>query len=181
MMVGMGKPERLGFNPKDMNVLIEGKPVKEQLSSAFGVPMAMLGTDDVNLANAEAGERQYAKTGLTPRLRMKEQKLNEQLLPRWDQNIFCAFDDVIPENKEFVLKENDTYIKNNVYTINEVRASMGKEPVVWGDEPVQQTTSVEDIDIEDAAQLAKALEESLMYEMKKIDKRVNKVERDIDG
>jgi len=179
IMVGKGKPEKLSFNPKDMNVLIEGKPVKEQLASAFGVPMSMLGTDDVNLANAEAGRMQYAETGLTPRLRAKEQKLNEQLLPRWDQNIFCAFDDVNPEDKEFILKENDTYIKNKVYTINEVRASQGKEPVEWGDEPVQQAAPLEEMDMGEAADLVKALEESLMYELKKRDKRIAKVEDEV--
>lgn len=178
MMVGMGKPTRLSFNPKDMNILIEGKPIKEQLASAFGVPMSMLGTDDVNLANANAGRMQYAETGLTPRLRMKEQKLNEQLLPRWDMNIFCAFDNVIPEDKEFTLKENDVYVKGGVWSVNEVRASQGKEPKEGGDELKISSPNSNEMSPEEAADIAKALEEAVMYELKKLDNKIDKVERD---
>jgi len=178
LMVGTGKPEKLAFSPKEMDILQISKPVKEQLASAFGVPMSMLGTDDVNLANAEVGRMQYAETGLTPRLRMKEQKLNEQLLPRWDQNIFCAFDDVIPEDKEFKLKENDTYVKGGVWTVNEVRMTQGKEPIEGGDELRISNSNTNEMTPEEAADVAKALEEAIMYEMKKLDSKIDKVERD---
>lgn len=176
MYVGSGKIEKLGFSPKDMNVLLESKPVKEQLSSAFGIPMSMLGTDDVNLANAEQGRIQYARQGLTPRLKMAEEKLNEQLCPRWDVNIFCAFDEVIPDDKNYLLKENDTYIRNGLWTINEIREEQGKDPVEWGDEPPSVGSS--NIMEESIDDVAKALEYAVDLELKKLSKRIERVENE---
>lgn len=181
LVMGPGKVQQMNFSPKDINVLTEGKPVKEQLAAAFGVPMSMLGTEDVPYANARTGRLQYAEQGLSPRLKIIEQKLNEQLAPLYDSRMFFAFDNVIPTDREFELKENDTYIKNQVYTINEVRTALGKDPVAWGDEPATPFAQgpIEESS-EEMDKFIELMEHEVKKELKRIDKKVDNVKLDLD-
>jgi HK97 family phage portal protein len=55
---------------------------REMIREAFHVPKSMLGTaEDVNRANAEAGETQFARWTTTPRLEALKQALNEDPTP----------------------------------------------------------------------------------------------------
>lgn len=161
------KVSQISWSPKDMNVLLEGKPIKEELAAAFGVPMSMLGTDDVNLANAQAGRVQHAEKAIEPRLRRKEQKINEKLLPMWDDRLFCAFDDSIPENRELSLKENTENVKAGIWTRNEVRLSQGKEPIEGADELQISSSGFGGI-IQDPKYVADLLTKELDKELKKL-------------
>ena len=132
--------EKIGFAPREMAFLRGRKVTQEEIAGAFDVPLSLLTTESVNRANAEAGKAQYAERCLLPRLRRIEQKLNQDLLPQFDPRLFVAFENPVPADKEFRLKTQEIYLKNNVLTINEVRAENGREPVDWGDEP--QTSNI---------------------------------------
>jgi len=71
-----------------------------------------------------------------PRLRRIEFKINQNLLPRYDPRLFAAFDDPVPESREQHLREDETYLKLGVRTVNEVRDEKGLPPVPWGDTPM---------------------------------------------
>ena len=62
-------------------------------------------------------------------------KLNEQLLPRFDESLFVAFDDPVPENRELKLQEDTEHVKANIRLINEIREERGWEPTYYGDVP----------------------------------------------
>jgi hypothetical protein len=85
---------------------------------------------------------------ILPKLRRIEQKLNEQLAARFDDRLFFAFDNPVPEDKEYHLKEIQTNLSTGLTTINEERAKLGMEPVAWGDEPmrVQQAAATANAD-----------------------------------
>ena len=124
------------FTPREMNYVVGRKMNREEIAAAFGVPMSKLTTEAVNLANAYVGEHQYMQDTIQPRLRRIEEKLNEKLLPMYDENLFIAYDEVIPADKEFILKERTSNLGSYITTINEEREEMGKEPVDWGDVPL---------------------------------------------
>jgi len=123
-----------GFAPKEMSYLGGRKKVKEMIANAFGIPMSMLTTEAVNLANARAGNYQHAKNAMLPRCRRFEEKLNEKLLPMYDERLFCAFDSPVPEDKEFRLKEVESHLKSFYSNINQERQIDGLEKVPWGDD-----------------------------------------------
>lgn len=113
-------PEELSF--------IEGRRLTmEMICLAFDVPPGALTTKDVNLANAQVADQRHAKNGILPRLRRIEEKINEALLPRYDEKLFCAFDNPVPEDREFLLKQNTEYLKVGALSRDEVRYELGKD------------------------------------------------------
>ena len=110
---------------------------REEICAAYGVPMSKVTSENVNLANAYVGERQYAADTILPRTTRIEEKLNENsFIQRYGQNMFVAFDNPVPEDKEFELKERESDLKNSVKSINEVRKQRGLEEVEWGNIPL---------------------------------------------
>lgn len=127
----------LGYPPKDVGVQFMQQFSREEIAAAFGVPITMIQLNEASRAGAEAGNYQYMATTIMPKLRRIEEKLNERLCPLYDDRLFVAFENPLPEDKELRLKQIDTRISRGVTTINEERAIEGLEPVPWGDEQPQ--------------------------------------------
>lgn len=135
VLTGGAKVENISFSPKEMAFLQGRKASLNEIATVFGVPLSMLTPDNVNKANAEVGERQHLSNTVLPKLRRVEQKLNEKLLPMYDESLFVVYDNPVGEDKEFRLKEIELKLRTNYSTINEQRQIDGQEPVEWGDEP----------------------------------------------
>lgn len=134
--------QQIGFSPRDIAFLKGQKFSREEILGVYGVPLSKVTTQDVNLANAEVGEVQYQRDTVVPRLNLDEDKLNQDLVGMFDERLFVAFDNPVPEDKQFKLSKSDTYIKNGVLTINEVREQEGLEPVAWGRTPWMPMTMI---------------------------------------
>lgn len=126
----------LTFTPREMNYVIGRKMNREEIAAAFGVPMSKLTTEAVNLANAYVGEHQYMQDTIEPRLRRIEETLNEKLMPMYDENLFIAYDSVVPADKQFELQERISNLNSYITSINEEREKMGLDSVEWGDVPL---------------------------------------------
>lgn len=122
-------------SPRDLNFTQGRRWTKEQISNAYKVPISLLKTESVNRANAEAGEYQFAKYCILGEVTRIAQELNQSLCPMYDDNLFCAFDNPVPLDRERERQELETHLKTGFMTINEKRAKDGLEPVPWGDEP----------------------------------------------
>lgn len=71
-----------GFNMRDMQFAELRDVSRETIREAFGFPKPMLGAvDDVNRANAEAGEYVFARWLIVPRLERIKGTLNHDFLP----------------------------------------------------------------------------------------------------
>jgi HK97 family phage portal protein len=127
------KVELLNQSMGDLAALADLKATKEDIANAFHVPLSMLSTD-TNLANLQAAEHQHMSKAISPRLRRRDEKLNEQLIPLYDpsRRLFLASEDPIPLNREFTAKEKELDLKYGVVSINEDRMERGLEPVPWG-------------------------------------------------
>ena len=123
------------ISPKDMGVLASDKYAKEKLCNAFGQSLGMY-SENATEANSKTAYMSYMRDAVRPRLRRQEQKMNEQLCPRYDDRIFVAYDNPVPEDREYLLKKRDSDLKNFVISPNEAREQDGKEPAEWGEVPL---------------------------------------------
>lgn len=133
------KIDPLSLAPREMNYLAGRKASREEIAGVFRVPMSLLTMEDIAAAPAE-GQRQggmtFARYTVRPKCRMIDQKLNERLLPMYDDKLFCAFDDPVGEDRDFRLKEMESHLRTGYSTINQERLLDNQEPVEWGDVPL---------------------------------------------
>ena len=132
-----GELNPVSMTPKEMSYLNGRKWSREEILAVFGVPMAFVAIQEISRANAFEAKQIYAEQTIIPRLTLIEEKLNEQLTPDFDDNIFLAFDDPRPNDVNFRLKERTTNIKVKYSSINEEREKDGLEPAAWGKEPIE--------------------------------------------
>jgi HK97 family phage portal protein len=120
----------------DLAALADMNATKEDIANSFHIPLSFL-TSQTNLANLQAAEHQHMAKAITPRLRRRDEKLNERLVPLYDPTgrLFLASEDPVPENFDDNLKELELFLKYGVLSINEVRSGEGIEPANWGDVP----------------------------------------------
>jgi HK97 family phage portal protein len=126
----------LNHSMGDLAALADLSATKEDIANAFHVPLSFL-TSETNLANLQAAEHQHMAKAIDPRLKRRDEKLNEQLVPLFDPSgrLFLASEDPIPVNREMSAKEREIDLKYGIVTINEVRGERGLPPVAWGDQP----------------------------------------------
>ena len=120
----------------DLAALADLRATREDVANCFHIPLAFL-TSETNLANLQAAQEQHARQAILPRLRRRDEKLNEQLIPLYDPSgrLFLASDDPVAANREQETRERELELKYGVVTINEARSEQGLPAVPWGDAP----------------------------------------------
>lgn len=136
MMIATGgaKLEKFGFSPKEMAYLGGRAWSRSEIYTVFGVPMIFAEVQNVSRANAEDANTEYQRQTIVPKLIMIEDTLNEQLVNDFDERLFVAFDNPVPEDKVFRLKERESNINIGYSSVNEERARDGLDPIDGGDE-----------------------------------------------
>jgi HK97 family phage portal protein len=127
----------VSLTPKEMAFLQGRRATKEEIAAVFGVPMSKLTSEDVNRANADAGDYQYAKNTLRPKLTKLQEAINSKLIPLFDDSgvMFCAFDNPVPADKDYELRQREANLRTGYSTINEERTAAGLPTVSWGSVP----------------------------------------------
>lgn len=103
--------EQNSFSIRDLQLAEMEQLGRDKILAAFGMSKSMIGVvEDVNRANAEAGEYMFAADMIKPRLVNWRQLLNRQLLPLFDPRgqLELDFDDPVPENSEANIAERKT-------------------------------------------------------------------------
>lgn len=114
----------------------------EQIREAFGFPKPMLGTsDNVNRANAEAGEYLFTKHILVPMLERIKQALNTKFLPLFGsagEGVEFDYENPVPEDRAADARDREsrtlaakTLIDSGVYG-PEALAALGLPPLSFG-------------------------------------------------
>jgi HK97 family phage portal protein len=114
----------------------------EKIREAFAFPKPMLGSvDDVNRANAEAGEYVFARWLVTPRLERWKQALNNDFLPLFGsvgEGLEFDYETPVPADREADNFERDSKVAAAVAMIN-----LGFDPeevMEWLDFPAMSYT-----------------------------------------
>lgn len=131
------KYEPIGLSPTELDFLNSVNWTRNDILGIFGVPRSKAGiVEDVNRANAEAEDYTFSNDVILPKLVKIYEKLNQDLVPDFDdENLWLGFVSPVPEDKEFVLKQDESDLRNFVKSPNEVRADRGLEPADWGERP----------------------------------------------
>src|SRR5262249_57791376 len=116
----------LAHSMGDLAALADHRATREDIAACLHVPVAFL-TSETNLANLQAAEHQHLSKAIRPRLRRRDEKLNEQLVPLFDpeRRLFLASDDPGPADRELALRERTLDLKYGVVTVNAVRNERG--------------------------------------------------------
>lgn len=104
------------YSLRDLQVAELENVSRDKTLLAFGMPKSVLGiVEDVNRANAEAGEYLYTTHMIRPRLNRWRAMLNKQLVPLFGEatarRYELDYEDPVPENSEAELAELDTKAK----------------------------------------------------------------------
>lgn len=137
-IIGDGvKVEKLSFTPDEMGHVVGSDKARDRICNAFRVPKQLLTSDDVNRANLDGGIYSFQRFCIKPILLKLEQSINQNIIPLYDDSgaFFCAFDENVPEDKDYKLRERQANIQTGYTTINEERAANGLQPLDWGNDP----------------------------------------------
>lgn len=129
----------LNFPPKDLAELQLYNVIKTQICNVFHVPVDLLELGESNRATAEAALYSLAEFSIKPRMRVLVGKMNEKLLPLFDQGqgrLFLEAEDVVPDDKQFELQRDQMLLAQCVVTRNEIRHKYGYAPAPWAEAPL---------------------------------------------
>jgi len=136
ILEGGMKYQQIQLSQKDMDFSQLRKTTRENIMFAFGIPQSVMGvSENVNRANAEAGDYTFARWLVKPRLTRIKNKLNEALIPMFPmaKGVEIDFDEVVPETIEQKKMLAETGLKSGFMTINEGRKLTGLDPIPSGD------------------------------------------------
>jgi len=137
ILIGGTKLQPYATKPQELDYVAGRKLARDEILGIFGVPASKLGlVEDVNRANAEANDITFQKEVIQPRLAMIAEKLNQDLVPKFDERLELRFDSPVPEDWERRLRERESNLKSGYTSINEERARDGLPPAPWGEAPL---------------------------------------------
>ena len=124
---------------KDMDFAQLSEKNIQRICAAFRVPKALLGIDlDLNRASAETMAYIFARWTIKPKLRMLQEKLNNELLPLYSRGntFFVKFDDPVAVDPDQKNSRYTTLAAVGAISPNEIRAEENLPPVEGGDSPL---------------------------------------------
>jgi HK97 family phage portal protein len=122
----------LGYAPKDRGYEAEMDYYRRMIDVAAGRPESRSKMNDANRASAQAGETQYARQTILPRLSNDAEELTEFLLPLFGLTpgeYWLAYDNPVAEDTQARTDRVQKLTSYGVMTINEARALEGLDPV----------------------------------------------------
>lgn len=132
LLEGGGKYIQIQNSVKDMDFPNLKQKNRDMILGVEGMPLSLMGiTENVNKANAEAGDYTFARWVLKPRLDWKKAKLQEQLIPKFQnsKNLKLGFEEIVPETAEQRRLDAESGMRAGYWTINEGRIATGKDPL----------------------------------------------------
>lgn len=111
---------------KEMDFNKGRRLTRENLMFTFGMPQSVMGiSENVNRANAEAGEYAFTRWLIHPRLVKMRDKCNRRLIPMFKTGALVELDfvEVVPETIEQRRLNAESGIRSGYATVNEARAN----------------------------------------------------------
>lgn len=137
----------LSTTQRDMDFANLKSTNRDEILAIFGVPKTLLGmVENTNYASAYVAKLTFAENVVRPRLKRLQDKINNELVPMFKENIEVKFVENLPSNQEFVLNALNSAVTNGYLTKNEAREEFAKmlgielKELESGDETVDKPT-----------------------------------------
>lgn len=122
-----------GTDGKNLGFIESRIAMRDAVLEHFGVPREIMGiTENSNRATADSAQYIYAKNVLMPRIQMREEAINKQLLPLFGGKLVWRFDPVVPYDKDFNKAKALDGWNTGLLTKNEARKLMDLPSVEEG-------------------------------------------------
>lgn len=145
-LIGTGGAEFKPFSVgNDVTSLAEVNDIVERrIRSIYSTPRGVLGdTDDLPRANLEGSWLVFNQMAIAPLCVVVDEERERVLLPMYDAKLRGEFENPVPGDREFELRERESMVRSQALTPNEWRGAAGMEPLEGGDVVVKpQTASV---------------------------------------
>ena len=123
--------QHIGLSHSDLDFLEGRKAQRDEILNIFGIPVALI-SENATEANAKVAERQFIERALYPKLVRLAQKISQELLPFYGDNLIAEYDDIRPTDTQARLAEIRAAYP--LLSINELRANYFQlPPVPWGE------------------------------------------------
>ena len=119
----------LGFPPKEMQWATGRTWAREEIAAQFNIPLPLLTTQDVNLANALSAQNTFLRYCIFPKLSEFCNKINEVLMPMYEDNLYVWFEESVLEDPVIKNAGAISAFQAGVIDKNEARSVLGFEPV----------------------------------------------------
>ena len=132
LLEGGGKYLQIQNTIKDMDFSNLKQKNRDVILGVFGMPQSVMGiSENVNKANAEAGDYTFARWIVKPRLDWKKAKIQEQLIPKFrkTENLEIGFKEVVPQTAEQKRLDAESGLRAGYKTINDARKITGDDPL----------------------------------------------------
>ncbi len=126
------KPLPLAWKPTDINYDKGMNQTLQKIFGIFGVPVSKV-TENSTRAHADAANFTYMADTINPLVIDEADMINQNIMARYDEKLFVAPDNPVPEDKVFQLKLQVERQKLGNLSINDVREIDGLEPIEGGD------------------------------------------------
>jgi HK97 family phage portal protein len=131
--------QHIGLSHTDLDFLQGRKAQRDEILNIYGIPVGLV-SENATEANAKVAERQFIERTLYPKLVRLAQKISQELLPFYGNDLIAEFDDIRPTDSEARLAEIRAAYP--LLSINELRATYFQlPPVAWGEGPVGADTT----------------------------------------
>ena len=123
-----------GNSNKNLDFIESRIAMRDAVLEHFGVPREIMGiTENSNRSTADSAQYIYAKNVLTPRIKQREDAINKQLLPLFEEGLTWRYDAIIPYDKEFDKSKALEGYNAGLLTKNEARRLINMPDVDGGD------------------------------------------------
>ena len=134
--------QKVAESMKDMDMVNGRTFIRNATLEHFGVPREIMGiTESSNRATSEAAQYIYAQNVLMPRLRRREEAINQQLLPMFGEGLLWRYDDIVPRNQEFDKMKGIDGWNAGLLTKDEARELLDMPPAEVGGDVYKTTFS----------------------------------------
>lgn len=126
------KWREVGNKLSDLQLKEMQDSIRDKVLAAFKVPKSILGiVEDVNKSNGETSDRVFAKRCIRPKLKLIEAQLNMFYVSKFSdgKNYWLEFDNPVKEDEKMQAEVDEIYVRNKIWTVNEVRARMELPPI----------------------------------------------------
>lgn len=129
--------ETLNWSPKDSMFDTQISTMMKVIRNAAGIPEALQDMNSATFENAAASVTTHRRDTILPMLISDAEQDTENLLPKLgiEGDYFIAYTDVVPEDETRRAAMANAMYSTGAATINEIRATLGLDPVEWGTTP----------------------------------------------